>query len=41
MSSCRRKLQLAFASRDERAVIGCGVAPEAVTADGVPNDLMW
>ena len=27
--------------RDERAVIGCGVAPDAVTTDGVPEDLMW
>jgi uncharacterized protein YaiL (DUF2058 family) len=27
--------------RDERAVIGCGVAHETVTADGVPEDLMW
>jgi hypothetical protein len=22
-------------------VIGCGVAPDAVTTDGVPEDLMW
>jgi len=27
--------------RDERAVIGSGVAPDAVTTDGVPEDLMW
>jgi uncharacterized protein len=27
--------------RDERAVIACGVASEAVTTDGVPDDLMW
>jgi uncharacterized protein len=27
--------------RDERAVIGCGVATDAVTTDGVPEDLMW
>jgi uncharacterized protein len=27
--------------RDERVVIGCGVAPEAVTTDDVPEDLMW
>ncbi len=27
--------------RDERAVIGCGVAQDAVTTDGVPEDLMW
>ena len=27
--------------RDERAVIGCGVAHDAVTTDGVPEDLMW
>jgi uncharacterized protein YaiL (DUF2058 family) len=28
--------------RDERAVIGCGVAPGALTTDdGVPEDLMW
>jgi uncharacterized protein len=27
--------------RDERAVIGCGVAHDAVTTDGVPVDLMW
>ena len=27
--------------RDERAVIGCGVAPDAVTTDDVPEDLMW
>jgi uncharacterized protein len=26
--------------RDERAVIECGVAPDAVTTDGVPEDLM-
>lgn len=27
--------------RDERAVIGCGVGPDAVTTDDVPEDLMW
>jgi hypothetical protein len=27
--------------RDERAVIGSGVAPDASTTDGVPEDLMW
>jgi uncharacterized protein len=27
--------------RDERAVIGSGVAPDVVTTDGVPEDLMW
>jgi hypothetical protein len=27
--------------RDERAVIGCAVAHDAATADGVPDDLMW
>lgn len=27
--------------RDESAVIVCGVAPDAVTTDGVPEDLMW
>ena len=27
--------------RDERTVIGCGVAHDAVTTDGVPEDLMW
>jgi uncharacterized protein len=27
--------------RDECAMIGCGVAPDAVTTDGVPEDLMW
>jgi uncharacterized protein len=27
--------------RDERAVIGSGVVHDAVTTDGVPEDLMW
>ena len=27
--------------RDESAVIGCSVAANAVTTDGVPEDLMW
>lgn len=27
--------------RDESAVIVCGVASDAVTTDGVPDDLMW
>ncbi|MGB6604681.1 MAG: DUF2058 domain-containing protein [Steroidobacteraceae bacterium] len=27
--------------RDEHAVIGCGVAHDAVITDGVPEDLMW
>jgi uncharacterized protein YaiL (DUF2058 family) len=27
--------------RDERAVIGCGVTPDAVATDGVPEDLIW
>ena len=27
--------------RDERAVIGCGVAHDAATTDDVPEDLMW
>jgi uncharacterized protein len=26
---------------DQRAVIGCGVAHDAVATDGVPDDLMW
>jgi hypothetical protein len=27
--------------RDESAVIGCGLAPDAANTDGVPEDLMW
>jgi uncharacterized protein len=27
--------------RDERAVIGCAVAPDAAAPDDVPDDLMW
>ena len=27
--------------RDERAVMGCGAAPDSVTDDGVPEDLIW
>ena len=27
--------------RDEHAVIGCGAAHDAGSADGVPEDLMW
>jgi uncharacterized protein len=27
--------------RDERAVIGCGIAHDAGPPDGVPDDLMW
>jgi hypothetical protein len=27
--------------RDESAVIGCGVAHDAATADGVPDDMVW
>jgi len=27
--------------RDVRAVMGCGVAPDALATDGVPKDLMW
>ncbi|MGB6489629.1 MAG: DUF2058 domain-containing protein [Steroidobacteraceae bacterium] len=27
--------------RDQSAVIGCGVAHDAATADGVPDDMVW